>query len=112
MFKQVLKIVICTSFVLILLIKLFIPVTAVFTGHSSKQIKAVVLMADQENDDEKLFDAKDLISKSKKRKDEGIVHVYEFVPLLTRINLLYHQQEALFKQTHFPAVLTPPPNAA
>lgn len=91
---------------------MMIPVAAVFISHFSKQVKTVILLADQEKDDEKSSDAKDMISKTKKGMDEAFVHVYEFVPLVTRINLLYHQQEALFKQTHFPAVLTPPPNVA
>jgi len=110
--NRALKIIICASFVLILMIKMFIPVTAVFISHFSKQIKTTTLLANQENDDEKSSDSKDAMSKDKKEMDKAFVHLYSFVPLVVHINLLYHQQEALFKQTHFPAVLTPPPNAA
>ena len=112
MLNRAFKYICCTGFILILMVKILVPVTAVFISHFSKQVKQVVLLADQEKDDEKSFDAKDQINKVKKGMDEVFVHVYEFVPLVTSINLLYHQQEALFKQKHFPAVLTPPPNAA
>ena len=112
MLNRAFKYICCTNFILILAIKMLIPVTAVFISHFSKQVKPVILLADQEKDDEKTSDSKDLINKTKKGMDEAFVHVYEFVPFLTCINLLYYQQEYLFKQTHFPAVLTPPPNAA
>ena len=108
--NKTLKIMLCAGFVLILMIKMLIPVAAVFISHFSKQIKTTTLLADQENDDEKSADSKDAISKYKKEMDKPFVHLYEFVPVVAHINLLYKQQDALFKQTHFPAVLTPPPD--
>ncbi|MGI4020148.1 MAG: hypothetical protein ACRYFA_01450 [Janthinobacterium lividum] len=90
-----------------------IPVTAVFISHFSKQIKPTVLLADQEKDDEKSSDfAKDLLDKTKKGTEEVSIHLYEFIPFVIAVNLLYHQQDALFKQTHFPPILTPPPDKA
>jgi hypothetical protein len=113
MLKTTFKYSCCTVFILILTIKIMIPVTAVFIGHFSKQIKPTVLLADQEKDDEKSSDsAKDSLNKSKKGTEEVLLHLYEFVPFVTAVNLLYHQQEALFKQTHFPPILTPPPDKA
>lgn len=100
------------AFILILTIKMFIPVTAVFINHFSKQIKTVVLVADQENNDDKSDDFKDSISKIKKETDKIFVCHFEFVPMVTRINVLFKQQDYLFKQTHFPPIFTPPPNAA
>ncbi|RYY07065.1 MAG: hypothetical protein EOP43_04360 [Sphingobacteriaceae bacterium] len=90
---------------------MMIPVTVVFIGHFSKNIKPTVLLADQEKDDEKSSDStKDSLDKNKKGTEEAFVHFYEFVPFVTAVNLLYHQQDALFKQTHFPPILTPPPD--
>lgn len=101
-----------TAFILIFTIKMFIPVTAVFINHFSKQIKTVILIADQENNDEKSQDFKDSISKTKKEMDKIFVHHFEFVPMVARIRMLFKQQDYLFKQTHFPPILTPPPNVA
>ncbi|MGI4729569.1 MAG: hypothetical protein ACRYFL_12085 [Janthinobacterium lividum] len=101
-----------TAFILIFTIKMFIPVTAVFINHFSKQIKTVILVADQENNDEKSNDFKDSISKTKKEIDKVFVCHFEFVPMVTRVQLLFKQQDYLFKQTHFPPILTPPPNLA
>jgi hypothetical protein len=93
------------------MVKTMIPVTAVFIGHFSKNIKTNILLANQEQDDEKSSDSdKDFLIKNKKGTEEAFVHLYEFVPVVTAINLLYHQQDALFKQTHFPPILTPPPD--
>ncbi|RYE29829.1 MAG: hypothetical protein EOP42_13495 [Sphingobacteriaceae bacterium] len=91
---------------------MIIPVTAVFINHFSKQVKTTVPAADQENSDEKSDDFKDPFSKSKKEMDKIIVHQTEFVPMITRIRMLFKQQDYLFKQTHFPPILTPPPNVA
>ncbi len=111
MLKTTFKYICCTAFILILTVKMMIPVTAVFIGHFSKQVKPAILLADQEQDDEKSSDsAKDLLIKGKKGIEETFVHPYEFVPVVTAVNLLYHQQDALFKQTHFPPILTPPPD--
>ncbi|RYY29879.1 MAG: hypothetical protein EOP41_01795 [Sphingobacteriaceae bacterium] len=93
------------------MVKMFIPAAAVFINHFSKQIKTVVLISDQENNDEKSDDFKDSISKTKKETDKIFVHHFEFVPMITRISVLFKQQDYLFKQTHFPPILTPPPNA-
>lgn len=111
MLKTTFKYICCTAFILILTVKMMIPVTAVFIGHFHKNLKPTVLLTDQENDDEKSSDfAKDLLIKAKKGTDEALIHLYEFVPFVTAVNLLYHQQDALFKQTHFPPILTPPPD--
>ncbi len=110
MFNKAFKITVCLGFILVLMTKVCIPVTAVFIGHFSKQNKPVILLADQEKDDEKSSDSKDDISKTKKSMDEVYVHFDAFSPVVAQVNLLYHQQEALFKQTHFPAVVTPPPD--
>lgn len=111
MLKNTFKYLCCSGFILILTIKILLPVTAVFIGHFSKQIKTAVLINDQDKDDEKPADAKDY-SKVKKGMDESFVHLYEFVPVVNAVNLLYHRQETLFKQTHFPPILTPPPDLA
>ncbi len=100
------------GFILILTIKMFIPVTAVFINYFSKQIKTVVLVADQENNDDKSDDFKDSISKTKKEIDKNFVHYPDFIPTINRISMLFKQQDYLFKQTHFPPILTPPPNLA
>ena len=110
MLKKTLKIIVSAGFILILMIKMFIPVTAVFISHFSKQIKTVILIADQENNDEKSQDFKDSISKTKKEIDKVFVCEEAFVPLVIHIQMLYKQQDFLFKQTHFPAILTPPPD--
>jgi len=112
MLQKTLKITVCTGFILILMIKMFIPVTAVFISHFSKQIKTVIIIADQENNDEKSDDFKDSISKTKKEIDKIFVYHEAFVPMTTSIQVLYKQQDCLFKQTHFPPILTPPPNVA
>lgn len=110
--KKVIKLVVSTAFVLILAIKMFIPVTAVFISHFSKQIKTVILIAEQENNDEKSDDFKDSINKTKKEIDKIFVYQEEFVPMVSRVQMLFKQQDYLFKQSHFPAILTPPPNIA
>lgn len=110
MLKKNFKIIVGAGFILILIVKMFIPVTAVFISHFSKQIKTVVLVADQENNDEKSQDFKDSISKTKKEIDKIFLCEEGFVPIVMRIRVLYKQQDFLFKQTHFPAILTPPPN--
>lgn len=112
MFNRAFKITACLGFILILTIKMSIPAGAVFIGHFSKQIKPVISVCDQDKDDEKSADSKDDISKTKKSTDEVYVHLYQFLPVLVSVNQLYRQQETWFKQTHFPAVATPPPNAA
>lgn len=111
MLNKVFKISVCLCFILILMIKIAVPATAVFIGHFSKQMKPAALL-DQEKDDEKSSDSKETISKAKKPADEIFVFIYEYIPVVSRLNLLYKQQINLFKQTHFPPVLTPPPNAA
>lgn len=110
MWKKILKITVSTGFILILMVKMFIPVTAVFINHFSKQIKTVILLTDQENNDDKSDDFKDSISKTKKETDQIFAYSETFVPIVTRIQLLYKQQDSLFKQTHFPSILTPPPD--
>lgn len=110
MLNKFLKITVSAAFILILMVKMFIPVTAVFISHFSKQIKTVIILADQENNDEKSNDFKDSISKTKKEIDKIFVYPEAFVPMITRIQMLYKQQDNLFKQTHFPPILTPPPN--
>ncbi len=112
MLKKNFKVIVGAGFILILIVKMFIPVTAVFINHFSKQIKTVILIADQENNDEKSQDFKDSISKTKKEIDKIFVHHFEFVPMVARIRMLFKQQDYLFKQTHFPPILTPPPNVA
>lgn len=109
MFNKAFKILVCFCFILILMSKITVPASAVFIGHFSKQIKPAAFL-DQEKDDEKSSDSKESITK--KAADEVFVFTCRFLPVLTRVNLLYKQQTSLFKQTHFPPVLTPPPNAA
>ena len=99
---------VCSCFVLILIIKTMVPVAAVFVNHFAKQIKTCVLVADQE-DDNKTPEAKDL-SKIKKAADEVFTQLFEFVPIAAINNLLYKRQFQVYKQTHFPPILTPPPN--
>lgn len=111
MLDKAFKISVCFCFILILMIKVTVPATAVFIGHFSKPIKPVALL-EQEKDDEKSSDSKKSIAKTQKAADEVFVPAYQFLPVLIRVNLLYKQQTSLFKQTHFPPVLTPPPNAA
>lgn len=111
MWNKAFKITVCFCFILILLVKVTVPASAVFIGHFSKQTKPIAF-SDQEKDDEKTSDSKETISKDKKAADEVFVFIYEYTPVLSRVNLLYKQQTNLFKQTHFPPVLTPPPNAA
>ncbi len=111
MLDKAFKISVCLCFILILMVKVTVPATAVFIGHFSKQIKPTAPI-DQEKDDEKPSDSKESVIKTKKAADEAFVFTYEFFPVVTRVNLLYKQQTSLFKQTHFPPVLTPPPNAA
>ncbi len=108
--KKILNITVSTGFILILMIKIFIPVTAVFIGHFSKQIKTVILLTDQENNDEKSQDFKDSISKIKKEIDNVFLCEEGFLPIMMHTRMLYKQQDFLFKQTHFPAIPTPPPN--
>ncbi len=110
MLEKAFKTLVCLCFILILVIKVTVPATAVFIGHFSKQIKPAAML-DQEKDDEKSPDSKELITKGKKATDEVFVLTYEYLPILNRVKLLYKQQTSLFKQTHFPPVLTPPPNA-
>ena len=111
MWNKTFKISICFCFILVLMIKTTVPATTVFIGYFSKQIKPAALL-DQEKENEKTSDSKETISKAKKAADEVFVFVYEYIPVLNRVNLLYKKQTNLFKQTHFPPVLTPPPNAA
>ncbi len=110
MFNKALKIAVCAGFILILMIKISMPVTAVFIGHFSKQSKPAILPADQEKDDEKSSDSKDQIGKAKKDMHQVFAFYVDFELVVTQIQLLYHQQEAMFKQMHFPPILTPPPN--
>lgn len=108
--NNALKIAVCTGFILVLIIKVSIPVTAVFIDHFSKQNKPTILLADQEKDDEKSFDSKDQIGKAEKEMHQVFAFYVDFAPVGTHTLLLYHQQDELFKQTHFPPILTPPPN--
>lgn len=111
MLKKTIKYICVPVFIFILMVKMMIPVNATFISPFSKQIKPITLLADQESEDEKSSDyAIDLLNKSKKIAEVTLTHLYKFAPAIIAVNLRYHQQDALFKQTHILPILTPPPD--